>query len=44
MDKIEFIKVKNLFQEVFINLNGLAVINGDSNGRIWVDDLDDPKT
>ena len=39
-----FRKAKYFFKDVYFNLNSLAVINGDNDGRIWVDSLDNPKT
>ncbi len=42
--KKDFKNVKDLFADIFFNLNSLAVINGDNAGRIWVDSLDNPKT
>ncbi len=42
--KSEFQRVKNLFQGVFFNLNSLAVINGDSEGRVWVDNKEQPQS
>jgi RimJ/RimL family protein N-acetyltransferase len=36
--------MKSLFEEVFFNLNSLVVINGDNEGRIWVDDIKNANT
>jgi RimJ/RimL family protein N-acetyltransferase len=44
IQKHEFKKYKQLFENVFFNLNSLAVINGDNHGRIWLDDPDNSKT
>ncbi|NPD90120.1 MAG: GNAT family N-acetyltransferase [Asgard group archaeon] len=42
--KNDFERIRSLFEDVFFNLNSLAVINGDNDGRIWVDDIENPQT
>ena len=42
--KNDFKKYKQLFKNIFYNLNSLTVINGDNQGRIWLDDPENPKT
>ncbi|MFX0092482.1 MAG: hypothetical protein ACFFBD_12030, partial [Candidatus Hodarchaeota archaeon] len=44
ISKKDFSKVKALFKEVEFNLNCLGVINGNNDGRIWVDNQSEPKT
>ncbi len=44
LKKEEFKKVKTLFKDVFFNLNSLAVLNGDNEGRVWINNLENLKT
>ena len=44
LTKENFKHVKKLFEEVFFNLNSLAVLNGDNEGRVWVDKIDNPSS
>ena len=39
LNKEQYIQCYNLFKPMSYNLNCLAVINGDSTGEIWVDQL-----
>jgi len=40
----DFKKYKELFKKIFYALNSLAVINGDNQGRMWIDVPKNPKT
>ena len=44
IQKDDFKKYKKLFKNIFYVLNSLVVINGDNQGRMWVDDSENPKT
>ena len=44
IQKYDFKKYKQLFKKIFYNLNSLTVINGDNQGRIWLDVPENPKT
>ena len=44
IQKHDFKKYKYLFSSLFYNLNSLVVINGDNEGRMWIDDPKNPKT
>lgn len=41
---VDFKNYKKLFQNIFYALNSLAVINGDNQGRMWLDNHENPKT
>jgi RimJ/RimL family protein N-acetyltransferase len=44
IQKIDFRKYKKLFKNIFYILNSLVVINGDNQGRMWVNQTKNPKT
>ena len=42
LETAEYSKVERLFDETSININCIAVLNGDNDGTIWVNDLTNP--
>ena len=44
LEKTQYSIVRRLITDVDIQINCLGVVNQDIEGKIWVDNLDDPKT
>ncbi|WP_457916982.1 GNAT family N-acetyltransferase [Candidatus Lokiarchaeum ossiferum] len=44
LQKEKYAQVRQLFEEVAINLNCIAVLNHDNDGKVWVDDIHTPSS